>query len=96
MAAGTVSSYSPGPGRNGSAFEKRVVVIVGAALTVITSLVTYTVTVTRLYAEIRQDIAILQDRRLADQQLHELQHMALYERIAELQRQLAERRGQWQ
>ena len=93
----TVPAYSPGPRRGtGDGFDRRVVVLVGSLLTVATSLVTYTVTVTMLYAGIQQDIAILQERRQTDQQLHELQHKALYERIAELQRQLETRRGQGQ
>ena len=81
------SQYSPGP-RRGDGLGKSTVGIVGAVVAVMTSLVTYTVTVTMLYAEIRQDIAILQDRRQADQSLHAQQHQALSERIAELQRQM--------
>ena len=90
--ASVIPTYSPGPPRLANGAHKQRLVLVSIALTLATSIATYTATVTLLYADIRRDHALLQqtvefNKRLADQE-----HTTLRQQIEQL-RQALDRMG---
>ena len=80
--ATAIAPYSPGPPRRSDgSLDKRWLMVAGTIVTIATSVVTYTVTVTLLYAEIRSDAALLMQRVEFIEQIHEREHMSTRQRI---------------